>query len=429
MAKRPHNALKAQTIEKIIDSYQLGFSSIAIAKQLGVSITTVCRYLRVHNIELHRPSLRNRLSIDQEKQIVRLYLSGLTMSQVAAQVSTSYTTVFNCLTRHNIQSRSPHSYRERGTFDETFFDSIDSEEKAYFLGFLYADGCLLPDKNHSIRINLHAKDKEILERFKELLHSTYPLYAFRTLNQFCLQVSSEHMWNRLKELGCIPRKTLKLTYPRWLRSDLQKHFIRGYFDGDGTLGMYPQSSDLRRNQKVSPKIAASLLGTKKFCSGLAAVLTRDTGIRPTIYRTDKGNGVVCKLGVGGPRLTLKWMRYLYDDATIYLSRKHARYEQIRAYCIEVDERNSARPKICSRCANKVLARGFCRRHYEEWKATSKDRPTCQECSRGVYARGLCSIHYSQWRHHGLDRAQCQICNQPAIALGFCQRHYKQCRTE
>jgi hypothetical protein len=346
------------------------------------------------------------------------------MYEVADAIGTSFTAVFNCLKRHGVKSRRSADYRPQNSFDEHFFDCITTEEQAYFLGYLYADGCVLSDRSYSIRINLQARDRAILERFRALLRSTYPLYYFKTLNQYCLQVPSRHMSEKLIALGCVRRKTLVLEYPDWLSPELERHFIRGYFDGDGTVGIYKTIAPKKGRAYSSPKAGLSITGTKAFCEGVADALHRALGIKLSLYQTEKGGGCVYVAGVGGPRLVGRVSEYLYDRATIYLERKHVKYLEIRTYCQGVDAERAARPKTCSTCDRKVLARGMCRHHYDEWKHTSADRPKCSICDDGIYAKELCRVHYSQWRHHGTDRPRCLACSDAAIANGYCQKHYK-----
>lgn len=422
-----HNKTPDKVVKRIISLYRKGISPSVISQEVGVTPTTIYNHLKLNNIPVRRPDLLNRLPKSLEPEVIRLYGSGMTMKEVGEKVGTSYTTVRNCLVRYGIELRTSVSYIDVHTFDEHFFDKIDTEEKAYFLGYLFADGCILQDRHYTIRLNLHEKDRAILERFKELIRSTAPLYRFNTLNQFCLQVTSKHAWHRLKQLGCVPRKTLILKYPRHLLPELERHFIRGYFDGDGTVGIYQQNS-IRNGKKLQhPKVAASLLGTKNFCAGVAKTLKRDLNMVPTIYQTSEGNGRIAKLGVGGPQLTLQFLGYLYEGATIYLERKFQKYLEVKQYCQQMEERKAARPRICSKCSNKVLARGLCRSHYEEWKRESPDRPKCARCEKGIYARGLCITHYGEWRSHGSDRPRCKRCNDPAISNGMCQRHYKEAK--
>ena len=427
MKRSIHNKLPESKIRKAIALYRKGHSSLVVAEKIGVSASTVCHYLRERGVDLHDPSLRNRLTNAQQKDVIRFYEAGKTMYEVADEIGTSYTTVFNCLKRHGVKSRRSADYRPSSFFDEHFFDNITTEEQAYFLGFMFADGCVLSDRNYSIRINLHEKDREILERFRALLRLTYPLYRFNTLNQYCLQVSSKHMSERLTELGCVRRKTLILKFPKWLPSELERHFIRGYFDGDGTVGIYEMKKPRTGRTTTHPKVSLSITGTKLFCQGTASVLQRDLGIKLSLYQTDKGGGRIYVAGVGGPRVVLRILDYLYEGATIFLERKHAKCREIQSYCDQVDAEKAARPKTCSECDRKVLARGLCRRHYDEWKHTDSDRPKCSKCNDGVYARGLCRTHYSEWRFHGADRSRCRACRDAAIANGYCQKHYKQNR--
>ena len=124
--------------------------------------------------------------------------------------------------------------------DEHFFDNIDSEEKAYFLGILFSDGTnSLKDTEISLRLN--EDDFEILEKLNNLIQPTKPIgfipkKSSNHKNQRRLTINSKKISYRLNELGMMPNKTFKLEYPICFNNNLHCHFIRGYFDGDGYVG-------------------------------------------------------------------------------------------------------------------------------------------------------------------------------------------------
>lgn len=123
--------------------------------------------------------------------------------------------------------------------NHNYFDVIDNEHKAYILGFLFADGCVSQNKYY-ITIDLSHDDIDMLDYISSQLYNKQPLYTKREINnkKYCkIQISSKHMANKLADLGCIPNKTKVLKFPSndSVPEELHNHFIRGYFDGDGSI--------------------------------------------------------------------------------------------------------------------------------------------------------------------------------------------------
>jgi hypothetical protein len=115
--------------------------------------------------------------------------------------------------------------------NDASLDVIDIEWKAYFLGLFMADGHL---QGNRVTIKLQESDVAVLTRLRVLLGVTRPLR--RDAKNWALYFVSEQIGKRLQDLGLSGRKTCRLsTIPR-LSPDLMRHFVRGFFDGDGSVG-------------------------------------------------------------------------------------------------------------------------------------------------------------------------------------------------
>ena len=199
--------------------------------------------------------------------------------------------------------------------DETFFDVVNTEEKAYFLGFLYADGYNNTDRN-SVALSLKEDDKEILIRLNNLLQPSKPLryVEYKTTNsanQYRLVIANKHISKRLVELGCGKAKTYSLIFPseKQVPKYLVRHFVRGYFDGDGWVG----------------KKAITVVSTLNFCNSLAEILNQELNVNSYIrarFPERKNNIRQLEINHKQARTFLKW---IYNDSTIYLQRKYDKY--------------------------------------------------------------------------------------------------------
>ena len=192
------------------------------------------------------------------------------------------------------------------TFNENYFENIDSQEKAYFLGFMYADGCVAKKQNFS-RITLQERDKEILEKFKILLNYKGSLHYSKRYKALRLSLFSSKMKQDLIKNGCIPQKTFKLTFPNWLREDLKRHFIRGYFDGDGCVSL------IKGN-----RFRAAIGAREEFLK----VILELSKIRGYIHKYSSQR--IWYLRYFGSS-AISFLTWLYKDATIYLERKHQKF--------------------------------------------------------------------------------------------------------
>lgn len=221
-----------------------------------------------------------------------------------------------------------HMNKSRTIFDKNIFDTIDTEEKAYWLGFIYADGNISSHKEgvkkrYSFELSLSNNDINHLKKFKEFIKSNKELKVSTAGNLYkylrCrICISNKHLWNVLNSYGCVPKKSLTLKFPKisiFFSKDLIRHFIRGYFDGDGCISY---------NNKSHTEMSISLLGTKDFLEELQRNLPLEKENK--IYK--EKNKKVYQLSFQRSR-GIYILNYLYKDAKIYLDRKYKRYKE---YC-------------------------------------------------------------------------------------------------
>lgn len=202
-------------------------------------------------------------------------------------------------------------YNRKSKCNDRIFDVIDTEDKAYWLGFLYADGNV-HKHNNSYRIELSLKegDLEHIKKFKSFMCSENRISYREPQKAYRIGIGSRRIYERLIELGCIPNKSLIIKFPTndQVPNSLLKHFIRGYFDGDGCFS-------LRHNvHSISPSIC--ILGTEDFLSGIQKIYNGKISKKSTenIYslRFRKEEA-------------LKFLKDIYTDSNIYLNRKYDRF--------------------------------------------------------------------------------------------------------
>lgn len=189
------------------------------------------------------------------------------------------------------------------------FKKISTPSQAYWLGFLYADGALALDEK-TFELGLQLGDLEHLEKFKTFLKFDGKIYtdSYRCRLMFRNRV----IGNDLIALGCTPRKSKTLMFPsnKQVPKKLQRHFIRGYLDGDGSIGKRGDNQPMLQ-----------LIGTKPFLEELFNIVpTIDK--HPSLHqRTNQvtfTSGICCTKAL----LTMEW---LYEDCEDFLERKMIRF--------------------------------------------------------------------------------------------------------
>ena len=213
------------------------------------------------------------------------------------------------------------------TFNEHYFDNIDCQEKAYWLGFFAADGYNHRSKG-CIEFKLHRQDREILERFKSCIGANNPIRLYR--ETYCnLSLYSKHLCGKLAEYGLDQAKTYTLQLPT-LDNSLMRHFIRGYFDGDGCFSV------TKRNDRKNPGSKTyqfNITGMEGPLSTIQQYLVYNVGVVKNSLKKRKST-VAVTLHYSGRNVCKRILDYLYKDATIYLQRKYNKY--YKEYCISVE---------------------------------------------------------------------------------------------
>lgn len=266
----------------------------------------------------------NRISDEVEKRIVTLYQTGrFSYAQVAAQVGVFPLTVNNVMKRNNITGR-------RNVFflpcARAFFRTIDSEPKAYLLGFLAADGAIIERQGKPVgfSITLAEADAAHLMRIRELLGSEHKVYCLQTkqgTRQCTLSIRSREMGADLEQHGVCRRKTFTHSWPTTIPDELLHHYVRGYFDGDGSV--YSQLPAGYRTRQVR----LQMIGTIGFLRSVQEfLLDRAQAGVGTIF--DQGVPGMGMIQYGGNPQVARIANCLYQDASIWLPRKHQRLESL-----------------------------------------------------------------------------------------------------
>ena len=249
-----------------------------------------------------------------------LYEKGYSAASICKIVGYTPHTILDRLRAKGVQIRSRAGYIK--PFNENYFETIDTEKKAYFLGFLMADGCVKTREcQPCIAMQLKSTDKYILEELKAELKTDNTIEYNKKRNHSTLRVHSQKMADDLKKYGIVPRKTGKEKLPlKLLPNDMVRHFIRGFFDGDGWVTL--TSSHGKRNKRLG----VGFVGNVKMLTDIKKCFMKNLqssfNANPYVYDNNaKGYDGFAELIFYKLSDCVEIFKWLYKDATIFLSRK------------------------------------------------------------------------------------------------------------
>lgn len=197
------------------------------------------------------------------------------------------------------------------TLDINYFKEINTSNKAYILGFIYADGC---NTRKGLQIGISEEDIEVLNFIKQEVNISTPLRFIPKAkntwkNKWELVCSSVELSNQLTLLGSPPAKSLILKFPHFLNNDLLPHFIRGFFDGDGSIS--------KRGGSYRLNFAC---GSINFVKDLCKYLKQETGYDINVY-SNKRN-LCLNLLTGKQDFVCKIIKIMYPSENYFgLTRK------------------------------------------------------------------------------------------------------------
>ena len=261
------------------------------------------------------------------KEWVELYNSPMSAKSISEKYSVSQNTVLKYLRINDVEIRntSPLKVSNKRKFNENYFNEINSEDKAYFLGLLYADGNISSTKySYTVKISLSKKDNHILEEFISYFEGDHHLYNDNKRDQSTLTFSSKKIINDLYKIGMFPNKTYSIEYPK-IDKDLNRHFIRGFFDGDGCIHT---KLDKRTGHYTS--IVNICCASKPFIEKLVTIMNNEIDININKIRNPKGTYNLTEWG--SMRDIESIYEYFYKDSSIYLKRKKIKFDRAYEIC-------------------------------------------------------------------------------------------------
>lgn len=256
------------------------------------------------------------------EEIIRLYQEGKETSEIAELANVSARYIRRVLNNNNIEMRPFGSWKRQYSLNEDFFKNW-SNNMAYILGFIVADGCI---SGNTQVVIISQKEPGILEEIKSELGSNQPLQKNEITGVYLLNLNSKVLKDDLINIhGITPNKSSTVLFP-YVPDEYLSHFVRGYFDGDGNINY----------QKY---VVSFVGGSFEFMNALYELLT-NKGFNPQIIKRQNYYRVI----ISG-RLTIQlFAQWIYTNGNLYLKRKLSNFQQEQHPITELLDRKQKRTK-------------------------------------------------------------------------------------
>lgn len=295
--------------QNIINDFNNGLNTVELASKYKRNNTTIGRLLKRNGLEARgkKPKMSKEQVLEAHKKYEEELLTTVQLGEI---YKVSERTIANQLNRYKLPIRKSGTIAESG--NELFFEIIDTEAKAYFLGFIMCDGSIVLDKTtYRLSIEVEVKDKHILDDFVSEINIPKERIKTRsrrsnTLITSRVDINSNKLCNTLIDKKIVPNKVGNKQVPLGVPKDLIRHTIRGMIDADGTV-------DTNKRNVI-------LYGGGQMTEQVAKILSSNLELSRKPKVNHYKNSV--------PRMFIstidyeKVVNYLYKDSNYYLNRKN-----------------------------------------------------------------------------------------------------------
>ena len=259
--------------DDVIDMYvNKRMTTVDIARYYNCSDSSVGKLLEKHGIPRVYHGGNNRFSQEEKEHMKELYAQGYTTIEIGEMFHCCDNTVAKYVRKQGGELR--RGVRRSHVQNHNYFHTIDTPAKAYFLGWMITDGCVVdssrsrPDRAPTISIELHSRDKYIIDLFaQELGASVDSVHIHEKRNHAYFRFASQEMADDLAKYGVVFRKSLRNYLPT-ISDDLMPHLLRGIFDGNGTVTL----------DKRTHAAHVAYYGSEQLCLGVRQYLHDKLGM-------------------------------------------------------------------------------------------------------------------------------------------------------
>ena len=326
---------------KIVSEFKDGVSIVKLSEKYDLPYGRINNYLIKNGF---KKTKRNKLTSEQINRVIQLIKNNVSMNKIVQETKMDKSTIRQIAFENNLTITRAKQERsmKNGYFVDNYFETIDTEEKAYFLGLIYTDGNVREHNGgYYLNLELLREDKYILEKLADELKCENKIYDRNRNTQFGENITSsftscnsQKLFEDLAIFNIIPNKshTTKCfnNIDEKIPRHLIRHFLRGLVDGDGTIS---------KRYTTTQNTIAVYQNEIEFCNEFDRLLKKslnDNTLFDNIV-VNKNSGVY-NLRYRRIYDVQKICNHLYHGSTIYLNRK---YELAKLYFENYKQKESA----------------------------------------------------------------------------------------
>ena len=324
--------------DEIIAYYQSGATQREVTSEFNISRDKFRYLLLYEDVPIRRS--HSKLSVDEETQqeIVEDYQNNTTFAEIKDRYGTGRKQVYSILGKNKVELRGPgwHSSETNRKYEWDYeFFTRETPETYYWAGFILADGCLRVDEKAShdqIEVALSTKDLDHLKEFCDAVDISHDAINFRSDADICrVALNKQGLHEDVERFGIVPNKTYDWHDPEPIPEKYLPHFLRGWFDGDGSVS------------ESQIQLCSHKHGTRYYARQLKRLGYEGTH---SFYEQTDGD-VYDVLCVAGRQQILDVWRTCLKTDDPYMARKHDRFKRIeKGKPIDVDVDPQPVWKVC-----------------------------------------------------------------------------------
>ncbi|MGL5715721.1 MAG: hypothetical protein ACRCX2_22050 [Paraclostridium sp.] len=308
-------------MENIVLKYNEGKSLNTIANEMSMTLNTLKKLMSKNQIKIEARNKKTVFSVEKLKSALSMYESGVSLSKTAASFGTNRRTLVRMFELNDIDIKKTARYGKQSLFNlnKNIFEVIDTEEKAYWLGFLLADGYISKSDKNEVSLTLCELDKKHVIKFAEFIGRSEDGVKYRVKTKaYRFSFNDKKIKQDLAKHGVYNNKSLTCDLNKKIMEDeeLKWHYLRGLFDGDGHLASY----GVKKN-----RFLYIMNGSFEVIKALCTEIKKYTGLNKEPRKTKSKCFEIRLYGSNSDFI----LRKMYEGSKIHLERKKEKYIAVR----------------------------------------------------------------------------------------------------
>lgn len=262
-----------------------------------------------------------QINKELEDIIISKYKDGLNGVMLSEEFQIPLKNIYRTLKENNITRNASESKQKYEIIDQDYFKEINSHEKSYFLGLLFADGWV-DFKYNQVAIGLKESDKQILidisrQIYKDKVLNFHKSNNPNAENSYRFVISNKIFFKDLLNLGLKPNKSKNKVFPI-IKDEFINSFLLGYFDGNGCIGI-SYRYDHNKPRRI---FYFSIVSSKEFLENIRNIFINKLNLKENkLIKKHKQDNNIYSLNYSSKNDLIKIRDFLYKNSSLCLGRK------------------------------------------------------------------------------------------------------------